>query len=221
MVSLGNSWDGLLADEFSKDYYLRLRAFLKSEYTCGKYPVYPDMHDIFNALRYTAYEDVKAVIIGQDPYHGPGQAHGLCFSVRRGIEIPPSLRNIYRELHDDIGFRIPSHGCLTEWAQHGILLLNSVLTVRGGMAGSHRGMGWEIFTDRVIELLNMRESPMVFLLWGGYAREKQRLITNPRHTVLTAAHPSPLSTHNGFFGCRHFSKAMNALGESIDFTISD
>ena len=219
MVNIGNDWDELLRGEFQKEYYLKLRQFLISEY--NTHTIYPPMGDIFNALRATPYASVKAVILGQDPYHGAGQAHGMCFSVKKGVQPPPSLVNIFKELNADLGVPIPKHGQLTDWAKNGVLLLNTALTVREGQANSHRGMGWEIFTDRVIELLNMRESPMVFLLWGGYAREKQRLITNPRHTVLTAAHPSPLSAHNGFFGCRHFSKAMNALGESIDFTISD
>lgn len=221
MVHFGNDWDDILKDEFSKEYYVKLRAFLKSEYFGKPYPVYPDMNDIFNALRRTAYKDVKVVIIGQDPYHGPGQAHGLCFSVQKGVDIPPSLKNIYKELQDDIGFVPPSHGCLYNWADNGILLLNSVLTVRGGAAGSHRGKGWELFTDRVISELNRREQPIVFMLWGNYAKEKGRLVTAPNHHILTAAHPSPLSAYNGFFGCRHFSKAMNLLGEKIDFSLSD
>lgn len=221
MVHFGNDWDDILKDEFSKEYYVKLREFLKSEYFGKPYPVYPDMNDIFNALRRTAYKDVKVVIIGQDPYHGPGQAHGLCFSVQKGVDIPPSLKNIYKELQDDIGFIPPSHGCLYNWADNGILLLNSVLTVRGGAAGSHRGKGWEIFTDRVISELNRREQPIVFMLWGNYAKEKGRLVTAPHHHILTAAHPSPLSAYNGFFGSRHFSKAMNLLGEKIDFSLSD
>ena len=221
MVHFGNDWDDILKDEFSKEYYVKLREFLKSEYFGKPYPVYPDMNDIFNALRRTAYKDVKVVIIGQDPYHGPGQAHGLCFSVQKGVDIPPSLKNIYKELQDDIGFIPPSHGCLYNWADNGILLLNSVLTVRGGAAGSHRGKGWEIFTDRVISELNRREQPIVFMLWGNYAKEKGRLVTAPHHHILTAAHPSPLSAYNDFFGSRHFSKAMNLLGEKIDFSLSD
>lgn len=221
MVNLGNDWDNILADEFEKEYYIKLRQFLKSEYLSGKYPVYPHMNDIFNALRRTAYKDVKVVIIGQDPYHGPGQAHGLCFSVQKGVDIPPSLKNIYKELQDDIGFTPPSHGCLYDWADNGILLLNAVLTVRGGCAGSHRGKGWEIFTDRVISELNKREEPIVFMLWGNYAKEKGKLITAPHHHILKAAHPSPLSAYNGFFGCRHFSKASELLGETVNFDIKD
>ena len=219
MVQFNNSWDILLKDEFQKPYYLNLRKFLVQEYKTQT--IYPHMDNIFNALKYTDYQDVKVVILGQDPYHQPNQAHGLCFSVQKGVDIPPSLKNIYKELQDDIGFIPPSHGCLYNWADNGILLLNSVLTVRGGAAGSHRGKGWEIFTDRVISELNRREQPIVFMLWGNYAKEKGRLVTAPHHHILTAAHPSPLSAYNGFFGSRHFSKAMNLLGEKIDFSLSD
>ena len=169
------------------------------------------MYDIFNALKYTPYDKVKAVIIGQDPYHGEGQAHGLCFSVREGIEKPPSLKNIFKELHDDIGFTEPQNGTLTKWAEDGVLLLNAVLTVREGQANSHQGKGWETFTDTVISHLNNREKPMVFILWGRNARNKKTLITNPSHKILEAAHPSPLSAYNGFFGCRHFSKTNEIL----------
>ena len=211
MVKLGNSWDSLLADEFRKDYYLQLREFLKKEYST--YTVYPGMYDIFNALKYTAYEDVKVVIIGQDPYHEPGQAHGLCFSVQEGTPLPPSLKNIYKELWDDLGVSRTS-GCLTDWAQQGVMLLNAVLTVRKGQAGSHAGKGWETFTDHVIELLNEREDPVIFLLWGGYARKKKALITGRQHRILEASHPSPLSAYSGWFGCRHFSKT-NAILTSI------
>ena len=169
------------------------------------------MNDIFNALRRTSYSDVKAVILGQDPYHGAGQAHGMCFSVKKGTPPPPSLQNIFKELKSDLGIDPPNHGELTAWADSGVLLLNTVLTVREGQANSHKGMGWEQFTDRIIELLNQREKPMVFLLWGGNARSKARLITNPNHLVLQCAHPSPLSAYNGFFGCRHFSKTNEFL----------
>lgn len=209
MMHIGNEWDALLADELKKDYYLRLREFLKQEYSTRR--IYPPMNDIFNALRRTSYSDVKAVILGQDPYHGAGQAHGMCFSVKKGTPPPPSLQNIFKELKSDLGIDPPSHGELTAWADSGVLLLNTVLTVREGMANSHRGMGWEQFTDRIIELLNQREKPMVFLLWGGNARSKARLITNPNHLVLQCAHPSPLSAYNGFFGCRHFSKTNTFL----------
>lgn len=222
MVNIGNSWDSLLKEEFEKDYYLKLRTFLKQEYLASGKRIFPDMHCIFNALKYTDYHAVKAVILGQDPYHGFGQAHGLCFSVQKGIAVPPSLVNIYKELNADLGIPIPSHGCLTDWAKSGVLLLNSVLTVREGLAGSHRGQGWEVFTDSVISLLNKREKPMVFLLWGNYAKAKASLIDGNRHLVLTAAHPSPLSAYNGFFGCRHFSAANRFLGEdAIDWRIGD
>lgn len=211
MVSIGNDWDALLADEFKKPYYLALREFLKSEYSSRR--IFPSMHDIFNALRYTPYAAVRAVILGQDPYHGEGQAHGLCFSVKEGVEPPPSLINIFKEIRSDIGIDNKNGGCLVKWAQSGVLMLNSVLTVREGCAGSHRGKGWEVFTDHIIQLLNQREEPIVFLLWGGYAKSKRSLITSPRHLVLTAAHPSPLSAYNGFFGCRHFSKTNAFLEE--------
>lgn len=209
MVNIGNDWDEVLKGEFEKEYYLKLRKFLKQEYFTRK--IFPDMYDIFNALKYTPYDNVKAVIIGQDPYHGEGQAHGLCFSVREGIEKPPSLKNIFKELHDDIGFIEPQNGTLTKWAEDGVLLLNAVLTVREGQANSHQGKGWEIFTDTVIAHLNKREKPMVFILWGRNARNKKALITNPSHKILEAAHPSPLSAYNGFFGCRHFSKTNEFL----------
>lgn len=221
MVHIGNEWDTLLAEEFKKEYYLRLRAVLAREYRTQT--VYPDMNDIFNALKYTDYRDVKAVILGQDPYHGPGQAHGLCFSVKRGVAPPPSLQNIFQELNADLGIAPPPHGELTDWARQGVLLLNTVLTVRARSANSHKGIGWEIFTDRVITLLNEREKPIVFLLWGANAKQKAALITNPSHKILTAAHPSPFSAYNGFFGCRHFSAANKFLEEHgiapIDWTI--
>ncbi|MCH5196948.1 MAG: uracil-DNA glycosylase [Oscillospiraceae bacterium] len=209
MVNIGNEWDGLLADEFKKDYYIQLRQFLISEYNSRR--IFPPMDDIFNALRYTSYGDVKAVILGQDPYHEIGQAHGLCFSVKEGVTPPPSLVNIFKEIQDELGITPPKSGELTKWAKSGVLLLNTVLTVREGQANSHKGKGWEILTDRVIELLNEREQPIVFLLWGRNARDKARLITNPRHLVLQCAHPSPLSAHNGFFGCGHFKKANEFL----------
>ncbi|MBR0277069.1 MAG: uracil-DNA glycosylase [Clostridia bacterium] len=209
MVNIGNTWDALLNKEFQKEYYLNLRNFLKNEYS--KYTIYPDMNNIFNALKYTDYDDVKAVIIGQDPYHGPNQAHGLCFSVQDGVEPPPSLQNIFKELNSDLGIPVPKSGNLTKWTEQGVMLLNTVLTVRAGMANSHRGIGWEIFTDKVIELLNERSKPIVFLLWGTPARQKAKLITNPNHHILSTVHPSPLSAYNGFFGCRHFSKTNEIL----------
>ena len=217
-VKLNNDWDTILADEWEKPYYINLHSFLKAEYS-GK-TIYPPMHDIFNSLRYTSFENTKVVIIGQDPYHEFGQAHGLCFSVRKGVQIPPSLLNIYKELNRDLGFVPPEHGDLTRWAQNGVLLLNSVLTVREGAAGSHRAKGWETFTDRAIELLNQRKEPIVFLLWGNYARAKKALITNPNHLVLETVHPSPLSASRGFIGCGHFSKCNAFLGENaIDWNL--
>ena len=223
MINIGNSWDSILADEFNKDYYLKLREFLKEEYRTQT--VYPDMHDIFNAFKYTDYNDVKVVILGQDPYHEPMQAQGLSFSVPKGVRIPPSLVNIYRELNDDMGIPVPSHGCLKEWASEGVLLLNAVLTVRKGNAGSHAGKGWEILTDRVIELLNEREEPMVFILWGAYAQKKAALINERRHCVIKSVHPSPLSAYRGFFGGRYFSRANGFLEivgqEPVDWTISE
>ena len=212
MIKLGNDWDNILADEWSKPYYRQLHDFLKSEYS--KTRIYPDMYDIFNALRYTSFENTRAVISGQDPYHGPGQAHVLCFSVKKGVPLPPSLVNIYKEITDDLGVAMPQHGDLTGWARQGVLLLNTVLTVRAGQPNSHKDKGWEIFTDRVISELDRKETPVVFLLWGANAEKKARVITNPIHKKLITVHPSPLSAYRGFFGCRHFSKANKILSES-------
>lgn len=210
MVNIGNDWDNYLKCEFESEYYLKIRSFLKQEYF--KKTVYPDMYDIFNALKFTSYSDCKIVLLGQDPYHGEGQAHGLSFSVKPGIKIPPSLVNIYKELSTDIkGFYIPNNGYLTKWAKQGVLLLNASLTVVAGNANSHSKIGWQIFTDNIIKILNEREKPLVFLLWGNNAIRKEQLITNKHHLILKAAHPSPLSAHNGFFGCRHFSKANEFL----------
>ena len=217
MVNIGNRWDEVLEGEFDKEYYRRLRAFLIQEYR--EHTVYPDMYDIFNALKATSYEEVKAVILGQDPYHEPGQAHGMAFSVKPGVKTPPSLVNIYKELTDDIGMDIPGHGYLQSWADQGVLLLNTCLTVRAHQANSHRGKGWEQFTDRVIELLNEREKPVVFILWGANAKSKTRLITAPQHLILTGAHPSPLSAYNGFFGGRYFSKTNEFLEKNGDSPI--
>ena len=212
MVSIGNDWDKILADEWEKPYYKKLRAFLKSEYTTNR--IYPDMNDIFNALKFTSFQDTKVVILGQDPYHGYGQAHGLCFSVKPGVVPPPSLKNIFKELRSDVGKPIPDSGDLSDWANQGVLMLNAVLTVREGCPNSHKGMGWEIFTDRIISELNRKETPVVFLLWGAYARKKAEIITNPLHKKLITVHPSPLSASQGFFGCRHFSKTNQILNES-------
>ena len=221
MVTLNNDWDEILADEWTKPYYLKLREFLKSEYATKT--IYPDMNNIFNALKLTSFEDTKVVIIGQDPYHGEGQAHGLCFSVKKGVTPPPSLKNIFKELNADIGKPIPKDGELTEWAKQGVLLLNNVLTVREGQPASHKGMGWEIFTDRVISELDKKTTPVIFLLWGANARKKAEIIKNPIHKKLITVHPSPLSAYNGFFGCKHFSKTNELLIESdktpIDWTI--
>jgi uracil-DNA glycosylase len=210
VVHIGNDWDEILKGEFDKPYYRQLRAFLKQEYTSRT--IYPPMNDIFNALRYTSFENTKVVILGQDPYHEPGQAHGLCFSVKDGTLPPPSLINIYKEIKDDLGIDNPSDcGELTGWAKQGVLMLNTVLTVRRGQANSHKGKGWEQFTDRVISELNRKQTPVVFLLWGANARQKAQIITNPIHVKLSCAHPSPLSAYNGFFGCKHFSKTNEIL----------
>ena len=221
MVHFGNEWDEIMAGEFDLPYYKQLREFLKQEYFTKE--IYPDMNNIFNAMKHASYSDIKAVILVQDPYHEPGQAHGLCFSVQKGCSIPPSLQNIYKELNADLGIPPAPHGELYKWADNGVLLLNTVLTVRRGQANSHKGKGWEIFTDDVIKKLNEREKPMVFLLWGANARSKKQFITNPNHLVLEAAHPSPLSAYNGFFGCRHFSKCnafLEAHGiEPVDWRI--
>lgn len=211
MVKFNNEWDNLLQDEFSKEYYRKIHNFLAKEYKSQSYDIYPDMYDIFNALKITDYNSVKAVILGQDPYHGFGQAHGLSFSVKDGITPPPSLVNIFKEYHNDLGYDIPKSGNLTKWAENGVLLLNTVLTVQGGMAASHRGIGWEIFTDNIISLLNERNKPIVFILWGRFARDKKRLISNPIHHIIESAHPSPLSAYNGFFGSKPFSRANDFL----------
>ncbi|MED0658718.1 uracil-DNA glycosylase [Bacillus smithii] len=218
---LSNDWAPLLEEEFEKEYYLRLREFLKKEYQTKI--VYPDMYDIFNALHFTPYKNVKVVLLGQDPYHGPNQAHGLSFSVKPNVPIPPSLKNIFQELHDDLGCYIPDNGCLIPWARQGVLLLNTVLTVRQGEAHSHRGKGWEQFTDRVISLINNREKPAVFILWGRPAQSKLPLIDQTKHFIIRSPHPSPLSANRGFFGSRPFSKAnrfLREIGETeIDWQI--
>ncbi len=223
MVEIGNSWDELLQEEWEKEYYQKLRVRLYHEYQNG--PVYPDMYDIFNALKAVPYEDVRVLILGQDPYHGQGQAHGFSFSVQPGIKTPPSLVNIYKELQTDLGLKVPDNGHLIKWAEQGVLLLNTTLTVRAGQANSHSLLGWQLLTDRIIELLNASDRPIVYLLWGRNAIDKKVFLNNPKHLVLTAPHPSPLSAHRGFFGCRHFSKANEFLAahgaERIDWQIED
>ena len=211
MVNIGNDWDIVLKEEFEKDYYQKLRVFLKDEY--ANQTIYPNMYDIYNALRYCAREDVKVVILGQDPYHEPSQANGLAFSVYPGVKVPPSLVNIFKECHDDVGIDIPNHGDLTQWAKQGVLLLNNVLTVREHQANSHRFYGWETFTLNVIKYLNKREKPIVFILWGKNAIEKEKYIDTTRHLVLKSVHPSPLSSYRGFFGSKPFSKTNQFLIE--------
>lgn len=217
-IHFNNDWESPLQEEFKKDYYQNLRKFLIREYKTQT--VYPNMYDIFNAFHYTSYSGTKVCIIGQDPYHGPNQAHGLSFSVKPEVSTPPSLVNIYKELHSDLGCTIPNHGYLKKWTDQGVLLLNAVLTVRAGQAASHRGMGWEHFTDHVIELLNARQDPVVFILWGAFAQSKIPMITNPIHNIIKSPHPSPLSASRGFFGSRPFSQT-NAFLESIGKTPID
>jgi uracil-DNA glycosylase len=223
MQILQNSWAPLLAEEFEKPYYRELREFLKEEYATRT--IYPDKNDIFNALHFTDFEDVNVVILGQDPYHGPGQAHGLSFSVKPGVKLPPSLRNIFKELNDDLGCYVPDNGYLKKWSDQGVMLLNTVLTVRAGEANSHRGKGWEIFTDKIITLLNEREKPVIFILWGKPAQSKLKLIDESKHKIITSVHPSPLSARRGFFGSKPFSKVnalLRELGEEeIDWQIEN
>lgn len=222
-VNIGNDWDELLKDEWDKEYYKRLRKILIHEYQ--KYEIYPGMYDIFNALKAVSYEDAKVLILGQDPYHGKGQAHGFSFSVRENVPIPPSLVNIYKELHDDLNCYIPNHGNLEKWASQGVLLLNSTLTVRANMANSHKDIGWSILTDEIIKKLNDREKPLVFILWGKYAQSKTRFITNNNHLIIQSPHPSPLSAYRGFFGSKPFSRTNNFLKdkniEPIDWQIEN
>jgi uracil-DNA glycosylase len=205
-IRLEASWKALLQDEFQQPYMQALRQFLRDEKAAGK-TIYPPGPDIFNALNSTPFNQVRVVVLGQDPYHGPGQAHGLCFSVQKGVAVPPSLKNIYKELSQDLGLSLPSHGNLSHWAQQGVLLLNAVLTVEAGSAGAHQNKGWERFTDRVVGLLNERREHLVFMLWGSYAQKKGAIIDRRKHLVLQSAHPSPLSAHRGFLGNRHFSSA--------------
>lgn len=206
---LKNDWKNYLNSEFQKDYYIKLKEFLANEYNSKV--IYPSSYDVFNALNFTPYEKVKVVILGQDPYHGPNQAHGLSFSVNPGIKTPPSLVNIYKELHTDLGCSIPNNGYLKKWADQGVLLLNTVLTVRAGEANSHKGIGWEFFTTKVIEVLNEKDTPIVFILWGNNAISKAKLITNPKHFIIKSVHPSPLSASRGFFGSKPFSKTNEFL----------
>lgn len=212
MVNIGNDWDNLLSGEFEKDYYQNLRKFLISEYKTRK--IFPDMYNIFEALKYTSYKDTKVLILGQDPYHGDNQAHGLSFSVQPSVKTPPSLLNMYKELHDDLGCYIPNNGYLVPWTKQGVLLLNTALTVRAHEANSHQGKGWEIFTDKIISLLSDREDPVIFVLWGGNARSKVKLIDRSKHYILEGPHPSPLSAYRGFFGCKHFSRINDILREN-------
>lgn len=218
-----NDWQELLEGEMDKEYYQKLREFLVEEYKTKT--IYPDKYDIFNALHFTSYKDVKVVILGQDPYHGPNQSHGLAFSVKRGVRIPPSLRNMYKELNDDLGLFIPNNGYLEKWARQGVLLLNTSLTVRAAQANSHKKIGWEIFTDKIISLLNERKEPVVFILWGNNAKAKEKLITNNRHFIIKSVHPSPLSASRGFFGSKPFSKTnefLESIGkEPIDWQIEN
>ena len=221
MVNIGNDWDEVLKGEFEKPYYLKLREFLKDEYK--KNVIYPDMYDIFNALKYTSYKNTKVLILGQDPYHGENQAHGLAFSVKPGVKTPPSLLNMYKELKSEFECFIPNNGYLVPWTEQGVLLLNTALTVRAHEANSHKGKGWEIFTDHIIETLNLREDPVIFVLWGNNARSKKKLIDLNKHYIIESAHPSPLSASRGFFGSKPFSKVNDILiklgKEPIDWQI--
>ena len=218
MKTFNNGWDEVLAPLFSNERYTAIRNFLKEEYSTRT--IYPNMYDIFNCFQTTDYDDVKAVILGQDPYHGYGQAHGLCFSVKKGVTPPPSLKNIYKELKSDLNIDAPNHGELTKWAKNGVLLLNTVLTVREGNPNSHKNCGWQWFTDEVIKKLNEREKPIVFILWGGNARSKKKFIDQNKHFIIESAHPSPLSAYNGFFGSKPFSKT-NALLKSANISPID
>ena len=209
MINIGNDWDELLKGEFEKPYYLELREFLKNEYSTKI--IYPNMYDIFNALKYTSYKDTKVLILGQDPYHGENQAHGLAFSVKPGVKTPPSLLNMYKELNSEYGCFIPNNGFLVPWTEQGVLLLNTALTVRAHEANSHKGKGWEVFTDNIIRLLNERHDPVIFVLWGNNARSKKKLIDTQKHYIIESAHPSPLSASRGFLGSKPFSKINEIL----------
>lgn len=211
MKFFNNSWDQVLEDEFEKPYFKELMKKVDEEY--DKYKVYPPREKVFSSLKLCDYNDVKVVLLGQDPYHGPGQAHGLCFSVMPGVDVPPSLKNIFKEMQADVHTTIPNHGCLVSWAKQGVLLLNTVLTVREGLPNSHAKFGWQTFTDEIIRKVNEKKDSVVFILWGANAKAKIPLITNKNHLILYAAHPSPLSAYNGFFGCKHFSKTNEFLKE--------
>ncbi len=212
MPAISNDWKEALAPEFAKPYYKKLYQQVNAEYASGK-TIYPAAEDIFNAFHLTPVSNIKCVILGQDPYHEPGQAHGLCFSVKPGVDAPPSLVNIYKELQEDLGCYIPNNGFLEKWAKQGVLMLNTILTVQAHRAFSHKDLGWEEFTDAVIRILNEQDKPIVFLLWGAAAGKKSQMLTNPNHLILKAPHPSPLSAYRGFFGCKHFSKANAFLEE--------
>lgn len=223
MTAITNDWLDELSREFKKPYYKELYEFVSNEFKTNI--IYPEAKDIFNAFNYTPLKDVKVVILGQDPYHNKGQAHGLCFSVKPGVDTPPSLVNIYKELKSDLGCKIPNNGYLEKWARQGVLMLNTVLTVKAGQAHSHKDKGWEVFTDAVIEAVNRQDRPIVFILWGNPARRKKAMLNNPKHLILEAPHPSPLSAYRGFFGSKHFSKTNNYLEKNnltpIDWQIED
>ena len=218
MNLVGNKWDEILKEEYQKEYFKKIVLYINKAYK--ERPIFPPKSHILRALSLTDYDDVKVVILGQDPYHGVGEANGLCFAVNNGIKLPPSLKNIYKELNEDLGIPIATTGDLTCWAKEGILLLNSVLTVEKDKPASHKNLGWETFTDKVISILNQREKPIVFMLWGGFAKSKASLLDGNKHLILTAAHPSPLSAYNGFFGCKHFSTANKFLRENGDREIN-
>lgn len=214
MISLKNDWEEIFEKEYEKEYFKKLKIFLKEEY--ANYKIYPEKKDVFSPFLFSNYKDTRVMILGQDPYHGEGQAHGLAFSVKPGVKIPPSLGNIYKEIEQELGIKKPNNGYLVPWANQGILLMNSVLTVRDGSANSHKGKGWEIFTDKIIEKLNEKVDPVIFVLWGNNARNKKKLIDTSRHYVLESVHPSPLSANRGFFGCNHFikiNKILKSLGK--------
>lgn len=220
---IGNDWDEILKNEYEKEYFKNIVNFVRKEYK--EKTIFPEAKNVFNALKSTSYKDVKVVILGQDPYHGIGEAHGLCFSVQKGTKMPPSLKNIFKELKDDLNINIPNHGCLEEWTKEGVLLLNTVLTVIKDNPASHKDKGWEIFTDEIIKKLNEKKEPIVFLLWGNFAKAKKDLITNKNHLIIESAHPSPFSANYGFFGSKPFSKTNKFLKDNgikeINWTINN